>query len=146
MAAIDEALTIPQRLEALARDFDDLGDGTAQLEHVMDLGRALPPLPLEDQTDENRVRGCASRLWLVSKREPDGALHFRADSDALITRGLAAVTLQLVQGRRPDEILAFDLSAAFDRLGLPRLSMSRASGLAGLIARIRHDAEMARTA
>jgi cysteine desulfuration protein SufE len=143
MAAID-ALTIPERLEALAQDFDDLGEGTAQLEHVMDLGRRLPPLPLEEQIDENRVRGCASRLWLVSSQSPDGTLHFRADSDALITKGLAAVALQLVQDRPPREILAFDLKAAFDRLGLPRLSMSRASGLAGLMARIRRDAELAR--
>lgn len=133
--------TIQQKLDALAADFDDLGDWEAQLEYVIDMGRSLPPFPLSEQTDRNKVRGCASQLWMTSEHGPGGTLIFRADADAIISKGLAAVVIRLVSGHRPAEILAFDLRAAFERLGLPRLSMSRASGLASMVARIRRDAE-----
>ena len=135
--------TIQQTLDDLAADFDALGDWEAQLEHVIDMGKALPAFRLDEQTDPNKVRGCASQLWMISEKTSDGGLAFRADADAIISKGLAAVVIQLVSGHRPSEILAFDLRAAFERLGLPRLSMSRASGLASMAARIRSEAEAA---
>ena len=136
-------VTIQQTFDDLASDFDALGDWEAQLEHVIDMGRALPAFPLDEQSDQNKVRGCASQLWMISERTSDGRLTFRADADAIISKGLAAVVIHLVSGHLPSEILAFDLRAAFDRLGLPRLSMSRASGLASMAARIRSEAEAA---
>lgn len=134
-------LSIQQKLDALAEDFEALGDWEAQLEHVMDMGRTLSPFPLHEQTEANKVRGCASQLWMISEKSADGRLYFRADADALISKGLAAVVIHLVSGHYPAEILAFDLRQAFEKLGLPRLSMSRASGLASMAARIRREAE-----
>jgi cysteine desulfuration protein SufE len=80
-------------------------------------------------------------------REPqaDGSLRFRGDSDAHIVRGLIAILLRLYSGRRPEQILAFDASAAFAALGLSgALSQQRSNGLASMVARIRRDAELAR--
>lgn len=132
--------TIQQKLDELAGDFDTLEDWESQLEYVRDLGKELPPFRLDEQTEANKVRGCASQLWMITDRSPDGRLYFRADGDAILSKGLAAVVIKLVSGHRPQEILDFDLRAAFERLNLPRLSMSRASGLAGLAARIRQEA------
>lgn len=138
--------TIQHKLDELAQDFDTLGDWQSQLEYVRDLGKALPAFNLDEQVESNKVRGCASQLWMITERSPDGRLFFRADGDAILSKGLAAVVIKLVSGHRPEEILAFDLRAAFERLNLPRLSMSRASGLAGLAARIRQEAMVAQAA
>lgn len=132
--------TIQQELDELADDFAALESWEDQLEYVIELGRALPPFPTSDQTEENKVRGCASQLWMTTERLPDHQLAFHADADAIISKGLAAVVLKLVSGKPAQEIAAFDLRAAFDRLGLPRLSMSRASGLASMAARVRAEA------
>ena len=117
------------------------------LSHLIDMGRALPPLPEADRTDAAKVRGCASQVWLVSEATPDGRLIFRGDSDAHIVRGLVALILQLYSGRAPREILAFDAKAALASLGLEgALSTQRSNGLASMVARIRRDAELAQAA
>lgn len=135
--------SIQDKLDDLAGDFEALGSWEAQLEYVIDMGRALPPLSDEERVDANKVRGCASQLWMVSDRRPDGGLEFRADADAIISKGLAAVVIALVSGHSPAEIRDFDLKGAFERLGLPKLSMSRASGLASMAARVKAEAAAA---
>ena len=101
----------------------------------------MPDLPEAERTDASRVRGCASQVWLVSERTPDGRLVFRADSDAHLVRGLIAVVLKLYSGRTPAEILAFDAEGAVKRLGLDgALTSQRANGLRAMLDRIRADA------
>ncbi|HRD29904.1 MAG TPA: SufE family protein [Caulobacter sp.] len=135
---------IDAALEDLVAEFDLLGDWEEQLQYVIDLGREMPPLADTDRSETNRVRGCASQVWLVTEQQPDGTLHFRGESDAIIVRGLIAVVLRLFDNRAPADILAFDTPAAFARLGLSRmLSMQRSNGLASMVARIRRDAEAA---
>ncbi len=137
-ASIDDALT------ELAETFDFLGDWEERYRHVIDLGRDLAPLSEAERSEANKVRGCASQVWLVTEPGVDGALNFRGDSDAHIVRGLIALLTGLYSGRRPAEILAFDAPAAFARLGLDgALSRQRANGLASMVARIRHDAAAA---
>ena len=134
--------TIDQDLENLAEEFDLLGDWEERYRYVIDLGRELAPLTDAERNDANKVRGCASQVWLVTEPQPDGSVVFRGDSDAHIVRGLIAVLFRLFSGRRPDDILAFDVRAAFDRLGLSgHLSAQRSNGLASMAARIRRDAE-----
>ena len=134
-------------LDALAEDFDVLGDWEERFRYVIDLGRTLEPLTDDERSDANKVRGCASQVWLVSERTPEGRLRFRGDSDAHIVRGLIAILLRLFSGRRPEEILAFDAKAAFEGLGLTgALSSQRSNGLASMVARIRRDAEMSQAA
>jgi cysteine desulfuration protein SufE len=88
--------------------------GKERYRYVIDLGRDLAPLTDAERSDANKVRGCASQVWLVTEPQADGTLVFRGDSDAHIVRGLIAILLRLYSGRRPAEILAFDAKAAFE--------------------------------
>lgn len=134
--------TLQARLADLVDTFDLLGDWEERYRHVIDLGRGLAPLSDAERTEANRVRGCASQVWLVTEALPDGSLVFRGDSDAHIVRGLIALLLHLVSGLKPAEIAAFDAAAALDRLGLSgNLSSQRTNGLAAMAERIRRDAK-----
>jgi cysteine desulfuration protein SufE len=111
------------------------------------MGKDLAPLTDSERSDANKVRGCASQVWLVTEPQPDGTLQFRGDSDAHIVRGLIAILLRLYSGRGPDEIMGFDAKAAIDGLGLSgALSSQRSNGLASMVVRIRRDAELMRAA
>lgn len=131
---------IDAELAALAEDFDLIGDWEEQIQYVIDLGKDLSPLTEAEHSESNKVRGCASQVWLVTEKAGD-ALTFRGDSDAHIVRGLIAILLKFYSGRRAADILAFDAKAAFQRLGLEgTLSTQRSNGLASMVERIRRDA------
>jgi cysteine desulfuration protein SufE len=131
---------IDAELADLAEEFELLGDWEERYRHVIDLGRTLAPLSDEERSDTNKVRGCASQVWLVTEAG-EGVLTFRGDSDAHIVRGLIALLLRLYSGRAPADILAFDAKAAFKVLGLDgALSTQRSNGLASMVERIRRDA------
>jgi cysteine desulfuration protein SufE len=125
-----------QTLDALVDDFDLLGDWEERFRYVIDLGRTLEPLTDEERS--NKVRGCASQVWLVPERTPEGRLRFRGDSDAHIVRGLIAILLKLYSDRTPREILDTDARAAVEKLGLPgALSTQRSNGLFAMVERIK---------
>ena len=137
--------TIQHDLNQLADEFELLGDWEERYRYVIDLGRDLTPLTDAERTEPNKVRGCASQVWLVTEPRADGALGFRGDSDAHIVRGLIAILLRLFSGHAPAEILDFDAKAGLEKLGLSgALSAQRSNGLASMVARIRRDAELAR--
>ncbi|MBU1375989.1 MAG: SufE family protein [Alphaproteobacteria bacterium] len=139
--AIDDALT------ELKDEFELLGDWEERYRYLIELGKDLVPLTDAERTEANKVRGCASQVWLITQPQADGTLSFRGDSDAHIVRGLIAIVLRLYSGRPPAEILAFDAKAAFEQLGLSgALSVQRSNGLASMVGRIRRDAEMAAVA
>ncbi len=131
---------IEQELDALADEFEVLGDWEERYRYLIDLGRTLEPLSEAEHSDANKVRGCASQVWLVTERDGE-ALRFRGASDAHIVSGLIAVLLRLYSGRRTEDIRAFDAKAAFEKLGLSgALSSQRSNGLAAMVQRIRADA------
>jgi cysteine desulfuration protein SufE len=135
---------IEAHLEDLAAEFDLLGDWEERYRYVIDLGRELAPLSESERSEANKVRGCASQVWLVTEPQADGTLRFRGDSDAHIVRGLIAMLVRLYSGRQAPDIVAFDAKAAFEKLGLSgALSAQRSNGLASMVARIRRDAEYA---
>ena len=137
--------SIDQALAELIDEFDVLGDWEERYRYVIDLGRDLAPLSDAERSDANKVRGCASQVWLVTERGADGSMRFRGDSDAHIVRGLIAVLMRLYAGRRADDILAFDAQSAFATLGLREaLSQQRSNGLFSMVERIRRDAVAAR--
>jgi cysteine desulfuration protein SufE len=137
--------SILSELDELAAEFDLLGDWEERYRYVIDLGRTLAPLSEAERNDANKVRGCASQVWLVTERGPGGTLSFRGDSDAHIVRGLIAILLRLYSGRSAEAITAFDAPAALDRLGLKAaLSAQRSNGLFSMVERIRRDAAAAR--
>ena len=126
----------------LKDEFEFLGDWEERYRYVIELGRDLAPLSDAERSDPNKVRGCASQVWLVTEPQADHTLKFRGDSDAHIVRGLIAILMRLYSGRAPAEILGFDAKAAFEALGLTgALSSQRSNGLASMVARIRRDAE-----
>src|SRR3982751_4682277 len=102
MSAIDETL------DDLSAEFELLGDWEERYRYVIELGRELAPLTDAERSDANKVRGCASQVWLVPEPQADGSLKFSGDSDAHIVRGLIAILLRLYSGRAAAEILAFD--------------------------------------
>ena len=128
-------------LDELEVEFDLLGDWEERYRYVIDLGRELAPLSTEERSDANKVRGCASQVWLVTQPGLGGTLTFRGDSDAHIVRGLIAILLRLYSGRSAQEIVGFDAKAAFEKLGLTgALSAQRSNGLFSMVERIRRDA------
>ena len=135
---------IESALVELEEEFDVLGDWEERYRYVIDLGRDLSPLSEAERSEVNKVRGCASQVWLVTEATGGGVLKFRGDSDAHIVRGLIAVLMRLYSGRAPRTILGFDAKAALARLGLNEaLSQQRSNGLHSMIERIRWDASNA---
>ena len=133
---------IQKTLDDLAEEFDLLGDWEERYRYVIELGGDLEPLSEAERSEANKVRGCASQVWLVTEPQGDGTVRFRGDSDAHIVRGLIAILLRLFSDRRPAEIISFDIKAAFQRLGLAgALSTQRSNGLAAMAQRIGRDAE-----
>ncbi|MFZ4120965.1 MAG: SufE family protein [Caulobacterales bacterium] len=134
---------ISQTLQTLADDLEFLPDWEERIRHVMDLGRKLPALAPHDMVEANKVRGCASQVWLVAQANPEdpSLLRFAADSDAPLVRGLIALVLLVYSDRTPAEILAADPNLVMARLGLDQaLTRQRANGLASMVARIRAEA------
>jgi len=108
---------------------------------LIDLGRKLPPLDASEKTEENRVHGCQSNVWLVARPRPQGedqVIEFIADSDAQIVRGLIAILRKIYSGQPAEKILSFDITGLMERLGLDQqLSMGRRNGLDGMVRRIK---------
>lgn len=133
-------------LAELEDEFALLPDWEERFRYVIELARELAPLSEAEHSEENKVRGCASQVWLVSERDPSDATHlrFRGDSDALLVKGLIAILLRLYNDARPADILAFDIKDALTRLELSQaLSPQRSNGLASMIERIRKEAAAA---
>ena len=117
-------------------EFEALDDWDDRYRLLIDLGRALPEMPMALKTEATKVRGCASQVWLHTRHDGD-ALRFAADSDAAIVKGLVALVLLLADGRRPAEIDAGEIRSRLDTLGLSKhLSSNRTQGRASMVARI----------
>lgn len=131
-------------LAQIRDDFAVLDEWEDRYRYVIELGRTLPPLPEELRTEANKVRGCASQVWVathVGEKNGEPLLTFEADSDAHIVRGLIAILFAIYDGKRASEILATDADPIFTELGLKEhLTQQRSNGLASMIARIRSDA------
>jgi cysteine desulfuration protein SufE len=136
-------------LESIQSDFALLDDWEDRYRYVIELGRSLPVLPDAARTDANKVRGCASQVWLATQIARHGAgrpqvLHFVGDSDAHIVRGLIAILFAIYDGRPADEILRIDARKVFAGLGLGQhLTPQRSNGFFSMVQRIRADAQAA---
>jgi len=135
-------------LQQIISDFEFLDDWEDRYRYIIELGRTLAPLPDAERTAANKVRGCASQVWLstrVERQEGQSRFRFVGDSDALIVRGLVAIVIALFDGKTVDEILATDAEALFGKLDLSaHLTAQRSNGLRALVDRIRADAAAAR--
>ena len=131
-------------LADITSDFAVLDDWEDRYRYLIELGRGLPPLPDELRTDANKVRGCASQVWLATEIRSEGSspvLHFLADSDAHIVRGLIAILAAIYNDRPVEEVLTIEADPVFAELGLKEhLTPQRSNGLASMVARVRADA------
>jgi cysteine desulfuration protein SufE len=125
-------VSLAQTQQELISEFALFTDWQDRYEHLIELGKDLPLIAPEHKVDANLVRGCQSRVWLHAVQQGD-VVHFTADSDAMITKGIVALLVRVYTGRAPQEIL--NASTEFiDRIGLrAHLSPNRANGLSAMI-------------
>ena len=131
--------------DEIVDNFMILDDWSERYRYLIELGRELEPLDEAAHNETNRVRGCASQVWLettVENRGGDTVLFFKGDSDAFIVKGLIYLALALYDGRTAADILAIDASELFRRLGLgDHLTPQRSNGLRSMVDRIKRDAK-----
>ena len=131
-------------MTALPDIFDDyaLLESEDRYRLLIELGRDLEPMPDALKTDATKVRGCSASVWVYPTQTGGGRLHFLADSNAAITKGVVALVLAVVQDRSPSEIAAIDIAGALAPFNLAReLSSNRTQGIPNMIALVRETAE-----
>ena len=127
-------------LPAILEDYELL-DSEDRYRLLIELGRSLEPMPEALKTDATKVRGCSASVWVYPTRTDDGRLHFLADSNAAITKGVVALVLTVVQDRAPAEVADIDIAAALAPFNLAReLSSNRTQGIPNMIALVRDTA------
>lgn len=119
---------ISKKQERLLEELGLFQDWTERYEYVIGLGKKLPPLPDTARDTEHLIKGCQSQVWLDAEKK-DGRVHFHADSDSLITKGMIALFIEVLSGETPDAILTADMGF-IDRTGLKEhLAPTRANAL-----------------
>ena len=136
-------MTLSEAKQAVIEDFSMFDEWLDKYEYLIELGRKLEGFPEGSKTDENLIKGCQSRVWLESKVE-DGKIFFSADSDAVITKGIISLLIEVYSGRSAAEI-ADDDFAWLEQIGLrENLSPTRANGLVSMIETIKNIANSLR--
>jgi cysteine desulfuration protein SufE len=135
-------------IDEIIENFELLDEWDDRYRYIIELGRMLPELPADAHTETNKVRGCASQVWLMTQVRPDGrdgpVLDFQGDSDAHIVRGLIAILFALYSGQPARSIVRLDAEALFQRLGLrEHLTPQRSNGFRAMVDRIKSDATAA---
>jgi cysteine desulfuration protein SufE len=131
-------------LPPISAIYDDyqLLDSEDRYRLLIELGRSLDPMPGALKTDATKVRGCSASVWVYPTQGADGRLHFLADSNAAITKGVVALILAVVQDRMPAEVAATDIAEALAPFDLKReLSSNRTQGVPNMIALVRDTAQ-----
>ena len=128
--------TINQLQDEVIEEFSELDDWMDRYQLLIDLGNEQAPLDEKYKTEQNLIEGCQSRVWLQADYT-DGLVHFQAESDALIVKGIICLLIQVVSGHSPDEILESDLYF-IERIGLKEhLSPTRSNGLLAMVKQMR---------
>lgn len=136
---MEELKTLTEVENEIVDEFSMFDEWLDKYEYIIELGRSLEGYPEDKKTEDKLIKGCQSRVWVESEFK-DGRLYFRADSDAIITKGIISLLIKMYSGRTPKEILSSDFST-IDKIGLKEnLSPTRANGLVSMIARIKEDA------
>ena len=126
-------MTINEIQDEIIEEFTDIDDWMDRYAYIIDMGNALPPMPEEFKTPQYLIEGCQSRAWLHADLTPDGLIHFTADSDAIIVKGIISMLLKVLNDHTPAEIADADLYF-IDKIGLAEnLSPTRSNGLAALV-------------
>ena len=133
-------MTINQTQDEIIAEFQELTDWMDRSASIIDLGNTLPLYPESEKIPANIIEGCQSRVWISAKLNDDKTIHFEADSDALIVKGIIALLLKVLNDRTPDEILDADLYF-IEKIGLKEhLSPTRSNGLLAMVKQIHNYA------
>jgi cysteine desulfuration protein SufE len=133
-------MTLLERQQKMIADFADLHDWEARYTRIIQMGRQLPIFPESLKTEDLKVRGCQSQVWLKADLLPDGHIQFQADSDALIVKGLIAILLFVFSNNTPVEVLNAKVDF-LQEMGLTaHLSPSRTNGLMSMVKQIKYYA------
>ena len=136
-------MTLEEKKQQVIEDFSLYDEWLGKYEYLIELGKSLAPFPEGKKTEDRLIKGCQSRVWLDSELR-DGRLYFSADSDAIITKGIISLLIDVYSGRTPEEIAADDFGFVAD-IGLKEnLSPTRANGLVSMIETIKNVAENGR--
>lgn len=128
-------MTIEESQKEIIEEFSEMDDWMDRYQLLIDMGEEQAPLPAEEKNESNLIDGCQSRVWIVCD-EQDGRLHFRAESDALIVKGIIALLIRVINDHTPQEILDAKLHF-IDDIGLrEHLSPTRSNGLLAMIKQI----------
>src|ERR1043165_5128287 len=132
-------MSIEETENEVIQEFELFGDDWEQkYSHLIDLGKSLPLLEEAEKTEERLIPGCQSRVWLKTE-EKNGNIIFRADSDAIITKGMVALMVRVLSNQKPEDIVKAQLSFV-DTIGLKEhLSPTRANGLVSMINRMKQE-------
>lgn len=134
-------MTINETQDEIIEEFEGLTDWMDRYAYIIDLGNTLPEFPESDKTPQNLIEGCQSRVWITANKENKDEIHFRADSDALIVKGIVALLMRVLNDRTPQEILDADLYF-IDKIGLKEhLSPTRSNGLVAMVKQIHNYAK-----
>lgn len=118
-------------------EFSQLDDWMDRYGLIIDLGNSLPPIDEKYRTPDHLIEGCQSRVWLNAELTPDGTVHYTADSDAIIVKGIIALLIKVLNGHTPEEITSANLYF-IDRIGLAEnLSPTRSNGLLAMLKQMR---------
>lgn len=130
-------MTIEQAQQNIIDEFADIDDWMDRYACIIDMGNELAPLPEELKTPDRLIEGCQSRVWLDAEKHVDGTLTYRADSDAIIVKGIISMLVNVLSGHTPEEILDADLHF-IDAIGLSEhLSPTRSNGLLAMVKQMR---------
>jgi len=136
-------MSLEEKKQQVIEDFSLYDEWLDKYEYLIELGKALAPFPEGKKTEDRLIKGCQSRVWLDSELR-DGRVYFSADSDAIITKGIISLLIDVYSGRTPEEIAADDFGFVAD-IGLKEnLSPTRANGLVSMIETIKNVAENGR--
>lgn len=134
-------MTQQENAQELVEAFEMFDNWEDRYRFLIDLGKQLPSLPPGAKTEENRVHGCQSNVWMIAEpRQEDGEtkIDFVAESDSTIVSGLIAIVSRIYSGQTPRDILQFDIDGLLRQLELDQhLSMGRRNGLAGMVTRVK---------
>lgn len=134
-------MTIDRTQDEIIEEFEGLTDWMDRYAYIIDLGNTLPEFPEAEKTPQNLIEGCQSRVWITARQEEDRHIHFQADSDALIVKGIVALLMRVLNDHTPDEILDADLYF-IDKIGLKEhLSPTRSNGLVAMVKQIHNYAK-----
>ncbi len=130
-------MTIEQKEQELIDEFSDIDDWMDRYACIIDMGNNLPALPDNLKTPDRLIEGCQSRVWLDAEMTPDGKVEYKADSNAIIVKGIISMLVDVLSGHTPDEILGADLHFIND-IGLAEhLSPTRSNGLVAMLKQMR---------